>query len=203
MLVFGGRSRPGATGTYTLYNTVESFDLNTETWSTLTTTNAPAGRFNTTMVYDDKAHRLLMFGGNTSSSGAVYSDTKDVWSLDLATNAWSKVTTATSAGPDSRFWAAGVFDSARNWFVIYGGSNAAEVFKPNATYYDDLWALDLNATPPTWYELNTGTVTPPGRFWSNLAVDATNNRYVMFGGHDDQNLGNRNDTWAFSMETQA
>lgn len=202
MLIYGGRSRVGSSGPYTLHADVDAFDLDTETWSTVPTSNTPPARFNAATAYDDINHRLLVFGGNTSASGLVYEENNEVWALDLTSNAWSKLTVAPSGAPKPRFWVNGAYDSARQWFVVYGGTNGTEAFSNTAKYYDDLWALDLSLSPPTWFQLNTTAPTPPGRFWAGIVVDPPRNRYLMFGGHDDQNLGNRNDIWEFSMTTQ-
>ena len=40
---------------------------------------------------------------------------------------------------------------------------------------------------------------PDGRFWGGLIHDLGSDRYVLFGGHDDGVLGNRNDLWAFDV----
>jgi hypothetical protein len=201
MLIYGGRSRVGGSGPYTLYGDVHAFDLKTETWSRLATTGAPAPRFNAATAYDSVNHRLLVFGGNTSTSGLVYEETNDVWALDLATLVWTKIV-ATGDAPTPRFWVNGAFDATRSWFVIYGGTNGREAFSDTATYEDDLWALDLSASPPDWYQLNTGAPNPEGRFWAGIVIDADRDRYLMFGGHDDKSLGNRNDLWAFDVEAQ-
>ena len=199
MLIYGGRSRAGASGPYTLYGDVHAFDLKTETWSELATTGAPPPRFNAATAYDSVNHRLLVFGGNTSSSGLVYTETNEVWALDLGSLAWTRLV-ATGDAPSPRFWVNGAFDAVRNWFVIYGGSNGNQAFSDTAVYEDDLWVLDLSQSPPDWYLLGKSSPDQPeGRFWAGVAVDAERDRYLVFGGHDDKNLGNRNDLWALNV----
>ncbi|MFT7581219.1 MAG: hypothetical protein ACI9MR_002893 [Myxococcota bacterium] len=201
MVIYGGRERPGSSGTYTLHGEVMAFDLTTETWSELAPSGVaggPAPRYNATAVYNAAANVMLVFGGNTSASGAVYSDSNEVWSFDLANYTWTEVTVQGAGKPSGRFWAAGVWDSARSWFVIYGGSDDVQVFSQTARYERDVWALDFVTDPPTWYRLDTQETRPLGRFWAGLVHDQVGDRLVMFGGHDDQNLGNRNDMWALA-----
>lgn len=59
--------------------------------------------------------------------------------------------------------------------------------------------LDLETLQ--WQELAPRLSGPQGRFWSTLVYDTNDDEYVLFGGHDDDVLGNRNDTWRFSPVT--
>ncbi len=198
MIVFGGRWRAGASGNYTLLGDTWAFDLATETWSELPTTSGPAARVNHAMVYDPQGDRVLVFGGNTSASGLAITAKMDVWALELATGTWTEI--ATASGPAPRLWHTAVWDPARHRMVVYGGGDET-AFNNTAKYFDDLWALEVSGTQGTWTRLDTGSATrPAGRFWAGLVYDADGDRYVLFGGHDDGNLGNRNDLHAFDPE---
>ena len=202
MLIVGGRERAGSSGTYTRHGEVSAFDLATETWSELATNAGPAPRYNLAAVYDPTGDRMIIMGGNTSTSAATYKDSNDVWALDLATDTWSEVTTAGSK-PARRFWHAGLWDDTRQRLVIFGGSNAQQVFSPSATYFSDAWVLDFTQSPPAWSRLDQGTRGPEGRFWSGMAHDVAGDRYLVFAGHDDKRLGNRNDLWALDPSSGA
>jgi len=196
MLIWGGRSREASSGPYDLHSEMWAFDLTTETWSQVVTGPGPAPRFNHAMVYDPGAHRVLVMGGNTSANALVYAERNDVWSLDLASGTWIELQPQ-GFRPPARFWHSGAWDAARGWFVIFAGADNGSAFDPHAEYFNDVWALDLGASPPVWYQLDGASPKPVGRFWGGLVVDGARDRYLAFGGHDDTALGNRNDMWAF------
>lgn len=206
MVVFGGRSRAGTSGPYTLHNDVNAYDPVADTWQTLSPDNAagaPAPRFNATMVYAPAIGGLLVFGGNTSTSGLNYTANNDVWLYNLSAGTWAQVSAGGPGGPKPRFFAAGAWDNTRTSMIIYAGADES-LFSQTAKYMTDLWQLDLSTGGAQWKELATGsTERPDGRFWGSLSRDAANDRYVLFAGHDDGVLGNRNDLWTFDPKTDA
>lgn len=204
-VLFGGRSRVGTSGNYTVYNDVWALDLETDTWSEITTTGtAPTPRVNGAFVYDSKRNRFLLFGGNTSPSGFSYAPQNDLWHLG-ADGSWAPINLPDP--PEPRLFMGALYDPKRDWLVIYGGSDNS-AFSGTVEYFDDVWALDLGSTDPGWVRLDTegASDTPPGRFWASLEYDATNDRYLMFGGHDNASfqgdLGARNDLQAFDPESR-
>ncbi len=203
MILFGGRYRAGDSGAYTLYDDVWALDLATETWSEVATTGiGPSGRVNGAMVYDASGDRLLLFGGNQEPSGMSYDALNDLWELDLATGAW-KVLQTTGATPGPRLFTSALWDDARQWLVLFGGADNGAFFN-TAEYFNDLFALDFSGVVPTWQALNApGADAPDGRFWAGLVQDKKRDRYILFGGHDDKDLGNRNDLWAFYQASWA
>jgi hypothetical protein len=85
-----------------------------------------------------------------------------------------------------------LLDASRDRLVVFGGSDES-AFTGRPESDRSLWALDL--TSLSWEKLaDTG---PQGRFWASLARDTDTDAYWLFGGHDDQQLGNRNDLWRF------
>ena len=201
LVVFGGRSRVGTSGPYTLYNDTWAFDPDSDKWSKLAGDGAISKRFNASMVLRDDTGDLLVFGGNTSGSALQYVPNNDVWRFDFKTSAWSMITTAGSV-PAKRFFTGGLWDSKRKRLVVYGGADES-LFANTAKFKDDIWALDFAQDPPRWARLDiNATEKPDGRYWSSLVYDAVADRYVMFGGHDDKSQGNRNDLWAFDPTTK-
>src|SRR5205085_1827041 len=93
-LMFGGRYRDKATtmGAYTLFNDTWAFDFASKTWSQLPTTGTPPSPRSNTAI-GVVGGLLLVFGGNTSSSGLTFTPQNDLYALDLKTNAWRTVTT--------------------------------------------------------------------------------------------------------------
>lgn len=197
MIVFGGRFRakgePG-TNPYQLFDDVWWLDLTTDTWSQVQATNAgPSGRVNAAAIYDPKGQRVVIFGGNTSTSGASFIPKNDTWALDTNTDTWTKL--ETGAGPTAREFTAGIYDPVRHQMVVTQGGDANAFLGP---FLGDTWALDLDTD--TWSKLNEGGLgTPPRRIWPGAFYAPSIDRMVMFAGHDDQILGNRNDVWTMEL----
>ena len=199
-LLFGGRYRArGASGNYTNYNDLWALDLSTDTWLELPTTNEPSARVNGAFVVDAEGSTAYLFGGSISPSGFAYAPQDDLWALDLHTFAWTELSPSGTL-PPARLFQAALFDPARNRVVITGGADET-AFSNTARYYRDVWAYDV--ATHAWMELHDGNGTAPaGRFWGEWVYDEENDRYVLFGGHDDTELGNANDLWAFDPGTE-
>ena len=198
MLVFGGRYREGTSGNYTLFNSVWAFDLETESWSQVQTNAGPSARINTSVAYDPTNHRLILFGGNSSASGMAYIANDDTWILDLNTNTWSEV--FTPSAPSRRLFAPALWDDERQRFVIFGGADETAFFG-TVPYFGEIYSLELSGAQGQWTRLDDPALAgPDGRFWASLTHDLERDRYIMFGGHDSLDLGNRNDLWVFYPE---
>lgn len=199
LVVTGGRYRDGSTLTYTLRDDLWAFDYKTEKWLELNQSKVrPSGRANATMVYAAKLDALLMFAGNTSTSGLQIVPQNDTWKYTFSDSKWTKID---APGPPSkRLWGAGVWDNKRERLVAFGGGDAS-AFANTAKYFNDLWALKVTATNVSWSRIDSKSNDKPDRrFWAAMAYDSQSDRYLMFGGHDDKALGNRNDLWAFTPD---
>jgi hypothetical protein len=202
MLIYGGRFRPPNTAAYTLRSDVWAFDLATETWSELPTKSAPPARVNPAMVWDSVNDRLILFGGNSSTSGSAYISRDDTWVLDLKTGTWTEI--ATTGKPSSRLFSAALWDATRQRMIIYGGADEDAFFSAGGGILDGLWGLAITGSTGGWAQLDDISPTvPEPRFWAAMVMDPERDRYVMFGGHDGQALGNRNDLWSFDPEANA
>ncbi len=197
--IFGGRYRaPGAsTGPYTVHADLWRYDFATRRWSVVEPEGeTPTGRYNASLTADAEGN-LWLYGGNTSTSGTSATVLDELWRFNIETQAWSPVTPQ-GEGPGNRIWHASGFDGQRGRVLIYGGADET-AFSVRA-YFADLWAYDIGANE--WNELGA-TSAPEGRFWANLLVDPSEDRYIVFGGHDATELGNRNDTWAYNPSEEA
>ncbi len=192
MLLFGGRYRDGNSGSYTLYNDLWALDLANRTWEELVPNTGPSSRVNGAMAVSGDT--LVLFGGNTSTSGASYSPEDDLWTLDLTSLTWTDH--GTSGGPDDKLFHAGALSEDGGTFYIYGGGDEGAFL---GDFHTDTWALDLSDL--SWTELDDGRAggDPLGRLAGSLIHDADNDRLIMWGGHDDGALGNTNDTWALDL----
>ncbi len=184
VLLFGGRKRLGS-GSYENYAEVWAFDPASDTWERIETSGSePTPRNAAVAGYDPASDRLLVFGGNTSSSGLTYQAAGDTWVLDLASNTWEQVD---ASGPSPRIFAAGAVLNGK--LYVYGGTQ--DFFGP---ILGDLWALDLSSE--TWAQVGTDGA-PRTRFAAQALADTEAGRLLVLMGHDDTSLGNSNDVWAY------
>ncbi|MBM4373564.1 MAG: hypothetical protein FJ095_00655 [Deltaproteobacteria bacterium] len=202
-LLFGGRHRAsGATGSYTLYGDVWSFDFVSRAWTELQTTGeAPSPRSNSAAIV--AGDTLWVFGGSTSASGLSFTPKNDLHALDLETGVWRRVTPAGDL-PESRLFHAFALDAARGRaFVAFGGDENAFV----GPFFTDLYALDLATATFTRLDAKLPAGHGFGRIKLGLAARSGEGaepvRLLAFGGHDDVNggsaLGNRNDVLGLDL----
>ncbi len=196
----GGRWRGDGqlSGAYTVLGDFWRFDFATSQWSEVTTSGAaPSARLNHSLVWDSTRERLLLFGGS-EQTGLNIAPLNDVWAFDPTTEAWTEL--ADGAGPDPRLSASAVYDASRDQLVVFGGFDDFG-FSGTIEYFSDVWSFDL--TTLEWSQLQNNVGGPDGRFGATLVHDTTADNYLMFAGHDDQQLGNRNDAWVFDPDTRA
>lgn len=193
VLLFGGRSRQGSSGPYTLYNDVWAFDLRAKSWSAISTSGtAPAARGNSAIVV--LRNELFVFGGNTSTSGLSFSPQNDTYSLNLETGAWRAVSASGTVPPRRLFHAAAADPEGKRIYVYAGGD--ANAFQ--GPFLKDLWVLDVGAE--RWHTVPLARSTSEvGRIKHGLVFRppasgvSTTQMLYLFAGHDDGALGNRND----------
>lgn len=197
--LFGGRWREdgSASGAYTMYDELWRYDVAAGTWSMADSGGGPSGRADTAMVYDAEGNQLVLFGGNSSTSGLNFNALNDTWIFDIDDGTWSEVSTLESPRP--RLYHGQAWDPGRRWMVIYGGGDN-DAFNPAVPYMADLWAFDV--AEGAWIELAPSAGAPEGRFWGEIVYDPGFDSYVIFGGHDATDLGNRNDIWEFRMSDE-
>jgi len=188
-LLFGGRQR-SSSGVYTLYNETWAFDFGTDSWSQLATTgDAPSPRSNAVAGLDADGGRLIIFGGNTSSSGLSPTGSGDTYALDLGTNVWSRIDA--TGGPSPRYYHAGVVVDRE--LVVFGGT--PDFAGP---FLNDTYAFNFDTN--TWRMVAPGGAgAPEARFGMRLYADEVGGRALMVAGHDFTDLGNRNDVWAVDL----
>ena len=74
------------------------------------------------------------------------------------------------------------------------GRGGADAF--TGPFYRDLWSFDLATNQ--WEELWDGSGQgPDARINPVLVDDPESGRIILFAGHDDTQVGHRNDLWAF------
>jgi len=200
VLLFGGRFRPESqsSGAYTLYNDLWAFDVNTDTWSEVNATgDVPSPRINSAMVYDTKSDKVLLFGGSTSTSGLTFAPQADTYVYDPETQVWTRL--STDVAPPARLFHRMIVDTSHDRILLYAGGDENAWLGP---FYNDLWAFSMSGG--TWQQLwqwdGPGT-GPDARIYPAFVDDPARGRVVMFAGHDDTSVGNRNDVWSFDAGT--
>lgn len=119
MIIYGGQ-RSG------FLDDVWAFDLATRTWTNLTPTQRPPGRwFSSSFVNADG--QFVVFGGQAASGNV-----NEVWSFDLAARSWTKLEIANP--PAERNGAQAAYVEGEDRFIIFGGSG-------NAGLLNDVWEL--------------------------------------------------------------
>jgi hypothetical protein len=140
-------------------------------WKQITpSTKKPQGRFNTRMVYDPGAKRVLLFGGQ-DAGGA---DLGDLWAFDGQN--WTELWPS-SKEPLGRGFFSLAFDPTRSKLVLHGGTVE---WPPNITAantFAEHWEWDGKA----WTKVGDGKA--PGKSAGGAMVfDAGRGRLVMYGG---------------------
>ena len=156
-------------------------------WTQLSPSTSPTGRFDASMAYDPANGTVVLFGGE-STGGAL----NDTWIWDGST--WRNANPA--ASPLNRIGAAMAFDAQTGKVVLFGGINGNN-------FLGDTWAWDGT----NWTQVDTGQVNGPSqRENASMAYDASSGNLVMFGGYggcsSQLDCGNElSDTWIWDGTT--
>ncbi|HKS59153.1 MAG TPA: kelch repeat-containing protein [Thermoplasmata archaeon] len=163
--------------------------LTNHTWSQLNTPLAPPARYSSTMVWDAADQELVLFGGNTTSSGFL----NDTWTFSHGS--WTQL--HPSSAPGARADAKATYDPQIGAVVLNGGEqNRTLVYQPTQSYsgsdWDDTWLFSNG----TWTPLASTASEPPARDGQMMAVDPSMNRTLLFGGFNWSGWSS-DDTWVF------
>jgi len=196
LYVYGGRYRAASSGAYTVRGDLWRLDGKTGAWLELNDgAGGPAARSNAVLAVRPGDGTLLLHGGNTSSDGASFGPLGDVWTYQAAAGAWSKQPT-TGTAPTARLFHAGAVTADDKYFVIYSGGGANAFQGP---FMQDVWRLDLQTWD--WKKIGGQGDVPMARIKAGLLAIPGHARLLMFGGHDDGPVGNRNDLWWLDPES--
>ena len=194
--MFGGRVRAVSMGPYHLFNDLWRFDVATRTWMEVPVINeGPSGRYNSSITYDSTRRTLWVYGGNVADNTLNPDAVHDLWMFDIETSMWTEIET-----PEyllDRMWHNAIYDPIRDRLVFFGGADESAFFDA-AVYFNDL--VFYNPESDSWGRAEPDQA-PDGRFWSQMVYRMAGDEYLIFGGHDDQTLGNRNDSWSYNPET--
>ena len=147
----------------------------------------PPTRYRSSMVYDSKNDRIIMFGGGQRSVGGQLNDT---WVFNYSDEKWYNVTKEGS--PPIRYKHAMTYDSKNDRTILFGGDDVKGVEQ------NDTWVF--NYTDLKWYNV-TPDGSPPPRFYPTMVYDSGNDATILFGGTPD-GYTMFNDTWVFNYSDE-
>ena len=167
----------------------------TPAWVQLQPSNAgPSDRVSHAAGYDPATNRMIVFGGDRGSAGAL----ADAWVLANAngnggTPQWIQL----PSHPTARYNMAHGYNARSNQLVVTAGVAGGQL--TNST-----WSLE-NANgigQPIWVPVVPLGTPPSPRdgLQYSAGLDMTNNRLIVFGGTDT--TGPRNDTWVLTLDTR-
>ncbi|MFT3680179.1 MAG: kelch repeat-containing protein [Ferruginibacter sp.] len=170
----------GQDNSYANYEqTGASYNPGTDTWTSMSTTNAPAGRWGNITVADtfSSGGWMYVWGGVTSMTGAgsvpVVTNTGGVY--DLITNGWIGM----GASPlSARVWHAAVWTGTGNKVIIWGGSNGSGTALGDGAVY--------NPATGNWAAM---AASPLAARWGHTAT-WTGNRMIIWGGTNGTTIFN-------------
>ena len=156
----------------------------TPAWTVLTPTGTPPpARWAHVAIYDAARNRMVVFGGYDGSVSR-----NDVWALTLdATPAWTQITPAGPL-PEARTNVAGVYDTAGDRLVVFGGFNTT-----SRQFLNTTWVLPL-APGGVWTLLNPRSSLPTRRRDHSMVYAA--GKVILFGG---EFAGPLNDTQILTL----
>jgi hypothetical protein len=167
-------------GYYPVKNDTWTYDIAADTWTNMNPGPSPSPRLQASMAFDADSRASILFGGSSMSTTL-----GDTWKYDAGSNAWTRLSPATS--PGARAMHAMAYDRTRHMMVLFGGTDG--------NYLGDTWTLNL--TDNTWKNV-TPASSPPARTGHALVYDQARGLVVLFGGRSGG--GYQNDTWAYNAE---
>ena len=191
MIIWGG----AVPGDSNQMNVLDVSIRGSESWTTVTQTNAPAARSYIThhMVAKSASAstaNLYLFGG----WGATRTNDLVTCVFDVNTPAavtWTTLKANGAAGsPTGRSGTGMIYDAANDRLVITCGYSGS-------AYLSDTWQYDL--TSNTFTQLSPTGTTPVGRELLGIGYDSVNQRVLIMGGWRGSNATNRNDVQQLSL----
>lgn len=151
------------------------------TWQRVTTNLSPAPRQGASMVFDEMAENVVMFGGQDNND---FFD--ETWIWDGQEQTWQEMRNLTSSPPERR-GAAMAYDSATGKVLLFGGEGKSGVL------LGDTWLWDgMNAK---WEQVTGLSSSPTARGGAQIAFDGK--QLVLFGGYSGSGSSKtlQDDTW--------
>jgi hypothetical protein len=156
----------------------------------------PPVRYSQSAFFDSAINDLFVFGGQHASSNINFNDYWQQAGVLGSTNLqWTAVTTNGSR-PSGRFGHTGLYDSASNRMMVFGGATGFPAPCVN-DYYVLQSADNQNGVTPNWVAVTPTGTAPSARALHASAYDANTNTLIIFGGYNCVSTY-YNDVWILS-----
>lgn len=143
----------------------------TASWEPIETLGGPSFRGGSSVIFDTRCDRVIMFGGRSEGS----QDLDEVWTLSTRDRRWQRLD-PTGPRPSARSAHAAVYDPHRDRMLVFGGAARGGLFA-------DLWELSLGHHP-RWSRLEPDGDGPSARYAHAAIYDAAGRRLLIHGGID-------------------
>jgi hypothetical protein len=158
------------------------------TWTKQKTPVAPPVRTGSSMGFDKRTHKLVMFGGfNGGHTKSAF--LQDTWLWDGATSTWTEAKMKSS--PPRATGPVVFTDPLTGKAIMFGGYDP---FKPRFPVYGTTWRW----TGTAWQKLHP-TVSAYPRGWGIAVLDPLRKNAVLTGGNGD--LIRTDNTWTWDGKT--
>jgi N-acetylneuraminic acid mutarotase len=152
------------------------YDINTDTWSELNTTEGPGGILYHGLIFHNQ--KLYSFGGIRSFD---FTASNDLFKFDIPSNSWNQVLAANPPHPRDGFISAKMNIGCTPVMVVIGGEYLSEfgfVRLGDAHYF--------NLTSEEWYTFNLNAPLYIDNVKSYGVID---NKLYIFSGEDEGSVG--------------
>ncbi|MHA2247184.1 MAG: Kelch repeat-containing protein [Candidatus Hodarchaeales archaeon] len=161
------------------------FDQTNNVWTKMNPVSSPSKRHRHSMVYDNNADKIILYGGYDYSR--IWDDT---WVYDLVLNYWTNMNPITK--PGVRQFHSMAYSSNSSKVILFSGWTSGGL-------RDDTWAYDL--TTNNWTNMNPIT-KPSTRNKHSMVYDTNSDKIVLFGGNSGWTSASPlNDTWVYDFAT--
>jgi hypothetical protein len=189
MIIWGGQNGGGSCGGYNDAWVLSNANGlgGASSWTQLSPSGGRPPDYYASAVYDPTHNVMTAFGGARQAGSCTSARANAVWALSNANGqggapVWTKLIAEGAPGsPSPRLFAAAAYNPGSNAMTVFGGQAG------DGSFLGDSWVLS-NANgiggTPSWTRLSpTGTYKPvPSARWNGAGMDATNNRFIMWGG---------------------
>jgi len=177
LIIFGGRC--GSVSNNWYGNDTWALDFTTLEWVQLNTTNNPTPRECTSGIYDKENDRMIIFGGNNSST-----QFSDSWELNLSTGEWTYL---------------GDFENTvTHHIAVYSQVPEMMIALVGWTLYEHGQAAIFSTLDNTWLDIPIIGTKPSPRGRGAAVWDSQRRRALLFGGGVSL-TENYNDTWELTF----
>jgi len=200
---FGGTSTSCATGTTTVYNTLNALSFQNSSWFSPANANPPVAEsgFAVTKIIPGQGttEQILIIGGQAAANNT-FIQMSQLGLFDMTSQSWTFVTATTVSGqdpPEERVGHTAVTTSDGK-VIVYGGT----VGPSDRAAVPQLTVLDTSSLPFQWSSPNIGgnvSLGPSAGLTGHSAIMTDGNTMILAFGRDENN--NFNPT-TFFLDTQ-